>query len=1066
MGERYKIRKYRENFPSGLNGERKVNLMKVKYIFNNKNAYQALWVNERYTVVQNNRFLSDGENKNITNWRKRKTIVSEEDFEKKLKLSGYEPAFFNEAIGPLDENHFKEYDKILSKSDWLQMFNEGINIIKEMHFDLDKLDFSFPVRSFILWGKEKLEFLIKNSQTLVSPEVIEELLITLGKELLSIANQSLVLELNIAKLENSLSGATPHERFQSFIKNKFLQIEHLVNFYEEYATLGRLLSIKTINFVNNISEAINRLEENRDSIEVKFDISTQDQIISVSPGAGDTHQQGRTVIKFSFKSGEKLIYKPRNLEVARIYNDLIYLLNQKKEMLFMPTYKLLCCEEYTFEEFISEESCESVQDAENFYIRFGQLIGIMYALRGGDFHFENLIAKKDMPYIIDLETMFQNSPMLQFDESADIQAKYKQIDSVLFTSLLPQDMFKNKDNETADLSALNGKEQKLPFNILKPVNEFTDEMHYDYEQATITGANNLPKLNDEILNYKHYVNHILKGFKAACNIFVAHRKEILSFLPRFKNAKIRIILKGTQRYGNMIDSGHHPDYTRDALWRETLLETIWAYPYRDKRVIKYEIQDLLEDDIPIFFNYPSSRDLITSKGEVIDNFFEISNYDRTYSRIKHLNADEIEEQTSWIIVSLGAYEKFSKNKTDIPPVLYNQLPPSNSTNEEFIQESVKIGNHILERAIYGTNKSLTWLDVRPQSNDKWTIEPLNGDLYDGLGGLALYFHFLHKVTGKNQFENIAKKLISSAVKKNLSSKGISAFLGTGSIITPLLTIMKDDNSPEYVEWLTSTVEFLKSKIDKSEQFDYLTGTCGIVKNLLNVYYYSGLSEHLSLAEKYGDLLLYQIKQTHQELLGGLSHGASGLSLVLYQLGEATSRLDFQREGERLLKYDRSLFSPTLGAWKDLRIEEQPCLSQWCHGTVGIGLSRLALNNIITDTEIQGELKAAVNFTLNSLYKSDDCLCHGNMGTTELLLSMAIQNGNMEFEGLARQIATSVIESSKNSQGYHVRAVPGFQSIGLFTGISGIGYQLLRLARPDIVPSILSLDLLDKKVATR
>lgn len=52
---------------------------------------------------------------------------------------------------------------------------------------------------------------------------------------------------------------------------------------------------------------------------------------------------------------------------------------------------------------------------------------------------------------------------------------------------------------------------------------------------------------------------------------------------------------------------------------------------------------------------------------------------------------------------------------------------------------------------------------------------------------------------------------------------------------------------------------------------------------------------------------------------------------------------------------------------------------------------------------------------------------------------------------ARLLIDDLISRTKE-QGFRLRSTEGFRSIGLFTGLSGIGYQLLRVNDPDNIPS--------------
>src|SRR5690349_4009232 len=81
------------------------------------------------------------------------------------------------------------------------------------------------------------------------------------------------------------------------------------------------------------------------------------------------------------------------------------------------------------------------------------------------------------------------------------------------------------------------------------------------------------------------------------------------------------------------------------------------------------------------------------------------------------------------------------------------------------------------------------------------------------------------------------------------------------------------------------------------------------------------------------------------------------------------------------------------------------------------------------------------------------LCHGALGNLELLLVGARVLHDFQYsEQLEHMIAT--ILDSIDTHGW-VTGVPlGVETPSLMTGLVGIGYELLRLAEPERIPSVL------------
>ena len=89
---------------------------------------------------------------------------------------------------------------------------------------------------------------------------------------------------------------------------------------------------------------------------------------------------------------------------------------------------------------------------------------------------------------------------------------------------------------------------------------------------------------------------------------------------------------------------------------------------------------------------------------------------------------------------------------------------------------------------------------------------------------------------------------------------------------------------------------------------------------------------------------------------------------------------------------------------------------------------------------------------------NDCLCHGNLGNTEILLEYSKECNDEEVRHMmlsARtQIAVDIINENYDCARSYLH---GYKIPGFMTGISGMGYSLLRDLYPEL-PCILALEI--------
>ena len=138
-------------------------------------------------------------------------------------------------------------------------------------------------------------------------------------------------------------------------------------------------------------------------------------------------------------------------------------------------------------------------------------------------------------------------------------------------------------------------------------------------------------------------------------------------------------------------------------------------------------------------------------------------------------------------------------------------------------------------------------------------------------------------------------------------------------------------------------------------------------------------------------------------------------------------------------------------------DNQPTFANsWCHGASGIGLARLGSLKILDTEEIRREIDNALQITQKMNLQGVDHLCCGHFGRIELFLMASLALPRNNLLEVAQRYANWVIQNSKHTGSFHL-LYEEFNSIYLssfFQGTSGIAYELLRLAYPAKLPSLL------------
>ena len=230
---------------------------------------------------------------------------------------------------------------------------------------------------------------------------------------------------------------------------------------------------------------------------------------------------------------------------------------------------------------------------------------------------------------------------------------------------------------------------------------------------------------------------------------------------------------------------------------------------------------------------------------------------------------------------------------------------------------------------------------------------------------------------------------------------------------------------------------------------------------------------------------------HDQQLGGpasrrAAHGAAGMGLALLELYRATGRGKYRFAAEMAFAYERQFFDGETSNWPDLRhkeigdyvyygrIEElreaaaanavpryEPkYMSAWCHGSPGIGLSRVRAFELTGQSLYKEEAEAALRSTFLFLDgpggDGNYSFCHGMAGNCELPLYAAAVFEDPSLREACERCAARGWESYEQAgRPWLCGTLGGVADPSLMLGEAGIGYFFLRLFSPE-TPSILLL----------
>lgn len=1010
----------------------------------------ALNIDEKYNILKDSFKSINTDYNELQEWKDRKSLLGEDSFDKILEELGYDQSYFSNAI---KKDNKKLQDIYMNELPKYPFYNFIMNL--NSFIETDDTEYSsdssltFIIRPYLYILKNHIDTYLKELNFNLNFEKIRvQLLDALNIKLLNISLKTIVLEINLFKQDNPVLGDSDKDRYDYIVSNLGKK-ENLISFFEKYPTLTRCLSEITMNFERNIKEILTNLSKNENIFKDFFNLDADDSLEEITFDLGDTHQEGKTVNILTFKSGTKLVYKPKELEILNSYNNLIDYINKNRSNNLLDLVKLrnLVFDSFCLEEFVENIGCTNINEIKNFYKRLGQSTAIMYLLRGNDFHMENVIARGEYPIFVDLETLLHNNVDINYNYDALKLLSKLTVENVSNTSLLPTKNFFIEKGISIDLSALNGKTQDLPIKILKPVNLNTDNIKYQYGTVTLPPSKNLPIINDTTANYKDYLLEFKEGFKYMCLFFLNNKEFLLNNIyPEFNKKKVRILIRNTKNYASIIESICHPRYLQNHIDKEKVLENIWAFPLENKSLIKSEYDDLKNYDIPIFFNKTDSRDLIDSKNRVYKDFFEKSSYELLKDKLIKLDEAEILNQLDII--------KIHTEDTDddiIENIILNDIPNCEKNNSFFLNEAISIGNQVLDKGIFSSkDNTYMWLHLAFEKEGK--LDFIDGSFYNGLSGLVLYYFYLYQETNNNKYNIAYKNLIDSSLKLFSGLTGNNVITGKASLLYPLYKVYLSTEDYEIKEKMDKIINYLNETISSETNFDWINGCSSTLSLLIDIYDNLNEDKYYLAAMKHSDKLI-DLLNLDIDIHGGFAHGASSSALVLFKAYKLFKKEDYKIMAKKLLDIDRSKYSPDKKSWISYNNESNnnEIRHHWCHGTVGIGLSRIEMKKYYNDDILSEEIAIATDLLLNNNINKLDILCHGNMGIADFFLNKYNITDDPNDLNVAKNLIYHCIKDS-----YSIKKVGKYTTLGLFNGVLSIGYQCLRLYNTENIPSILTL----------
>jgi type 2 lantibiotic biosynthesis protein LanM len=414
--------------------------------------------------------------------------------------------------------------------------------------------------------------------------------------------------------------------------------------------LARKIMTKTYRYIDFVSKMFERLEFDINEIESFFDLTLKN-VERLDMNLGDQHNGESTVI-IEFENSNKIVYKPTNIGITSAYNQFLNWININLDE-DLKTFRVIDKDTYGWLEFVEHLECDSINDVKCYYQRAGVLLGVAYFLNAKDVHFENIIAHGNSPVFIDHETII--GPILKKLYKGEEESKSNFSGTILETNLLPIKEINIPHYIYGFGSSI---QLESNFTVLKLKNPNQDRMSImPEEEIKKLYKSNKPLHNQKIENLIDYQLEFMIGFQKLYELILKNKVYLLSAnspVINFCNFKIRFINRPTKVYNKILNILNRPEYLSDSLKygiKLELLARVYATSNNWSPILDFEREQMLLNDIPVFYINTLDNNVKLSNGESID-IIQLNAVESVYHKIKNACLGDFNNQIKLISDSI------------------------------------------------------------------------------------------------------------------------------------------------------------------------------------------------------------------------------------------------------------------------------------------------------------------------------------------------------------------------------------------------------------------------------
>lgn len=385
--------------------------------------------------------------------------------------------------------------------------------------------------------------------------------------------------------------------------------------------------------------------DGRKVLDELFDARAAGSLDEFVGGAGDRHNEGRSVALLRFTSGFGVVYKPKDLRHAAATMRLFALVNEWGPALSIPLRRIVCRDGYGWEERVVSTPAASVTAFDTFYRRLGLLIRVLQHLGARDMWADNLLAVRDEPHFIDLEcVLFAPLAHDVADRAWSLTLRAEQ--TVVRTAIPLAASAPGFGLHAPDVGCLShAGDPRSEGGGGVPLGEYR------------------PWTSEETADPWDYADAVVDGYREGHRLLLERQGELLDeagVLSAFRDVRVRYIARTTWEYQRWLRAYVGADALSDGSTWQVLDEAVRGgssqitRSERARAISDEEVTALRRLDIPLFTTIPGSRRLFSASGAMLPGQFPRTAWDDLLQRTRVLHEFPLDAETQVLRAAIDA----------------------------------------------------------------------------------------------------------------------------------------------------------------------------------------------------------------------------------------------------------------------------------------------------------------------------------------------------------------------------------------------------------------------------